>query len=303
MQISQKDIKISTPYLFFLKKMLENIIIPNPEKLATLKEAIRRDGAQKLHILADFDRTLTKAFFNDQSVPSLISVLRDGNYLTPDYAKKAQTLFAKYHPIEIDQKISKEEKKKAMNKWWRAHFNLLIKSGLKKSDIKKVVESSKIKLRPGALEFIDILHCHNVPLVIMSSSGLGNDAISMLLEAVGRHYDNIYIISNSYEWDEKGRAIAVKKPIIHCMNKNEIVVRDFPAFAAVKNRKNVLLLGDSLEDIGMITGFDYYNLIKIGFLNEKVQENLAQFQKNYDVVITNDAPMDYVNNLLKEILS
>jgi len=297
--------------------MEENIVISNSrakrrvkknecslttEELEKTKKAISEDGAEKLHVLADFDRTLTTAFVNGKSVPSLTSILRDGNYLTPDYAKKANELYAKYHLIEIDSKIPAEEKKKAMEKWWTTHFDLLIQSGLNKKDLEKVVETGNVKFREGFADFIDFLQAHKIPLVIMSSSGLGRDAISMYLEREGKLNDNIYIISNSYEWDENGNAIAIKQPIIHLMNKDETAVQDFPVFDAIKDRKNVLLLGDSLEDVGMVKGFDYDNLIKIGFLNENVEENLEQYKRNFDVVILNDSSMDYINGLLKEII-
>jgi len=68
-------------------------------------------------------------------------------------------------------------------------------------------------------------------------------------------------------------------------------------------RKNVILLGDLVADVGMIEGFPYKNLIKIGFLNENVDERLKEFKKNYDVVIINDGDMNYVNELVGEILS
>jgi len=61
----------------------------------------------------------------------------------------------------------------------------------------------------------------------------------------------------------------------------------------------VLLLGDSLDDVGMVQGFDYKNLLKIGFLNENVGENLENFKKTFDVVLTGDPGMDFINNLLK----
>jgi hypothetical protein len=61
-------------------------------------------------------------------------------------------------------------------------------------------------------------------------------------------------------------------------------------------------LGDGVNDIDMIEGFDYDNLIKIGFLNENVEENLPEVKKNFDVIILNDGNMDFVNNLLKEIV-
>lgn len=281
--------------------MTDNIVISNPKKLEKLKKSISGDRPERFHVLADFDRTLTRAFVNGKSTPSLISILRDGNYLTPDYVGKAQALYDKYHPIEIDPKVSLGKKKKAMHEWWMTHFDLLIKSGLNKQDLEKIIESGKVKFREGALDFIEFLHTHNIPLVIMSSSGLGGDVIVMYFEKESKLYDNIYVVSNSYDWDEKGNAIGCKKPIIHAMNKDETMIQDFPVFKVIKNRKNVLLLGDSLGDIGMVKGFDYDNLIKIGFLNENIEENLEGYRDNYDVIIINDFSMNYVNELLREI--
>lgn len=282
--------------------MTENIIIPNPEKLERTVKIFSKDGKDKIHILTDFDRTLTTAFINGKSVPSLISILRDGNYLTPDYAIKANELYAKYHPIEIAPKVSLEARKKAMFEWWTIHFDLLIKLGLNRKDIESVVEFGKIKFRDGFGEFADFLYQYQIPLVIMSSSGLGSEAISMYLKKEGKLYDNVYIISNSFQWDENGKAISVKQPIIHILNKDKTSVQNFPVFEVIKNRKNVLLLEDSLDDIGMTKGFDYDNLIKIGFLNENIEENLEYYKQDYDVVILNDFSMDYVNVLLREII-
>ena len=67
-------------------------------------------------------------------------------------------------------------------------------------------------------------------------------------------------------------------------------------------RKNVLLLGDSLGDLGMIEGFEYDNLISVGFLNENIEENLHAYKENFDIVIMNDGSMNYVNGLIKKIV-
>ena len=282
--------------------MEKDIIIQNTSNLENLKKSIAKDGIEHFHVLADFDKTLTTLFVNGEKVPSLISVLRNGDYLTLDYVQRANQLYNKYHPIEIDPKVPTEEKKKVMNEWWMTHFDLLIKSGLNKKDIENVIKSRKIKLRHGFSNFLNILKENNIPLVIMSSSGLGGNAISMYLKQEEKLYDNVHIISNSYKWDEKGNAIGVKQPIIHVMNKDETAIQNFPAFEIIKNRKNVLLLGDSVGDIGMVEGFDYKNLIKIGFLNENVEENLESYKANYDVLILNDSSMDYINKLLREIV-
>jgi len=284
--------------------MLKNIIITNPKRLEKLKKEISKKGKEKLHVLSDFDRTLTHAFVKGEKVPSLISILRSsGRYLSKDYVEKANALYEKYHPIEVNLKLSIKKKKKAMEEWWRAHFELLVKSGFNKKILEKVAESPRIKFREGALEFFNFLYTRKIPLIIMSSSGLGGEVISMAFKRAGKLYSNIYIISNSFIWDKRGNAIRIKEPIIHALNKDETVLKDFSFYPIIKDRKNVLLLGDNIEDIGMIEGFKYDNLIKIGFLNEKIQENLEEYKKAYDILILNDFSIDYVNLLLKEILT
>lgn len=281
---------------------MENIVVRDEEELERKIENIREQGREKLHVLSDFDRTFTKFVVRGIKTPSLIFVLRDGSYLTKDYAEKAHALFNKYHPIEINPDIPMKEKGKAMMEWWRAHFDLLIKSGLNKKDIEKVVKSDKTELREGALNFIELLHKKNVPLVILSSNGLGGDSISLYFKKEKSFYDNIHIISNSYIWDDKGNAIGVREPIIHSLNKAEIAVKNYPIYKSIKNRKNVLLIGDTLEDLGMIEGFDYENLISVGFLDEDVEKNLELYKKAYDVVILNDGSFDYVNGLVKKLI-
>jgi 5'-nucleotidase len=135
----------------------------------------------------------------------------------------------------------------------------------------------------------------------MSSCGLGKKAIEMYLKKENELSNNIYIISNTYQWDENGKAVGVKEPIIHTMSKKEIFLKKLPIFDSIKERKNVVLLGDSLSDADMIEGFDYDNIIRIGFLNEEVQEMKEIYSKKYDVLITNDSSMEFVNELLKDL--
>jgi 5'-nucleotidase len=282
--------------------MKENIVISDSEKLEKIKKSIRKGEAEDFFVLSDFDRTLTKAFVDGENNPSFISILRDGNFLTADYAQKAHALYNKYRPIEIDPNMKKEEKEKAMQEWWNTHFDLLIKSGLNKNDLEKVVDSGKVKFREGFGEFSDFLNKRNTPLIIISSSGVGGEVIFMYLEKAGKLYDNTHILSNSYEWDKNGKAITVKKPIIHAMNKNGELIKSSPFFKMIKKSKNILLLGDSLDDIDMVKGLDFKNLIKISFLNENIEECLDKYKASYDIIALNDSPMFFVNNLLKEMI-
>lgn len=282
---------------------MENIIIANQEKFEQIKAEMKKGGASALHILADFDRTLTKAFINGKFIPSLISVLRDGDYLTPEYRRKAHELFNFYRPIEKNPAIPIEQKKKLMEEWWTAHFKLIVQSGLTKKEVEAAIQSSSIQFREGAGDFFNFLKAKNIPLVILSSSGLGVEGIELCLKREGKLYNNIHIVSNSLEWDENGKAIGIKHPIIHSMNKDEAMLSNIPEiFNEIRGRKNVLLLGDSLSDPEMIDAFEYENLIKIGFLNENPEEYLESYKKTFDVVILNDGSMDFVNELISEII-
>lgn len=275
--------------------------ISSPELLESLKEKIKNDGFENLHIVSDFDRTLTYGSVNGKKTPSIIALLRDGNHLTKDYSEKAHALFEKYHPIEIDSKVPLSEKKTKMKEWWRAHHKLMLDSNLHKSDLENIVKSNQVKLRKGVSEFLDFLYENNIPLIIFSSSGCG-DEIPMYFKEIGKNYSNIYYITNQFNWDENGKAISVKEPIIHVMNKDETAIDKIPEiYNVIKNKKNVILLGDSMGDLGMIHGFAYDTLIKVGFLNYNIEESEKNYLENFDIVLEGDGDFDYINELLKEL--
>ncbi len=278
-----------------------NVIIPNPKEFEHLKTEFRKSGAEKIHILSDFDRTLTYGTFEGGKASSLMSILRNGDYLKEGYAEKAHALFDKYRPIETDPGISVEEKKRLMQEWWKAHYRLLIESGLSKSDLESVAEKIYVRIREGVSEFLDIIHEKNIPLVIFSASGCG-EVIPMLFRKMGKDYPNIFYVINIFNWDEEGKAVSVREPIIHSMNKDETVLKKFPSiFNSIKNRDNVVLLGDNVGDLGMIKGFDCENLLKIGFYNFPQEEPRHDYEEGFDVVLEGDGDFSFVSSLLREL--
>jgi len=268
---------------------------------AKLIARIKHAGHNNLHVLSDFDRTLTYGAIDGIKTPSIISMLRDGKHLTDEYAAAAHALFEKFHPIEVDPVIPVAEKKVAMTNWWRAHNELLVQSGLTKTDLEDIVANGHVRFRAGVPEFLDFLHGNEIPLVIISASGCG-DVVRMMFQSIGKDYPNIYFVTNQFEWDAAGRVIAAKEPVIHSMNKDETVLAELPrVFAAIKDRKNVILLGDSLGDLGMIEGFAFESLLKIGFLNFDFDAQRESFKQNFDVVLEGDGGFGFVNELVENL--
>jgi len=282
--------------------MMKNVIIVNETDLEKKKKAIAKDGADKLHIISDFDRTITYGLTGEgKRTATVISQLRsDSKYLGQEYKKKAHELFDFYRPIEIDTKISLDEKKKKMHEWWMKHFELIAQVGFTKKLIREVIDEKPLTFRKNSLKFLNLLNKNNIPIVFMSAAP--GDMLNEYLKQNNLLLSDVYVISNLYDWDKNGKAIKIREPIIHSFNKDETSIQGFPVYEKIKNRKNVILLGDEIGDVGMIKGFNYKTLIKIGFLNENVEENLDLYKRNFDIVLTNDADMTYVNKLLKEMI-
>lgn len=257
-------------------------------------------GKENLHVLADFDRTLTRAFVNGKKTLSLISLLRSNNCLTADYAPRAYALYDKFAGFENNSNFTKEQRTEKMLEWWNAAHGLMIECGLTKKVMDGVMAKRQMKLRDGAKKFIDRLAKNHIPIVIMSAGPAY--MIQRFFEIEGCMHNNIDIIANWYEFDGKGKMTGVKEPVIHALNKYEITVDHFPAFKAVKDRKNVLLLGDTIDDVGMVDGFDFNNLLKFGFLCDNIEEQLPVYRRYFDAIILDDGPMDALNELLDKII-
>ncbi|OIO45286.1 MAG: hypothetical protein AUJ25_02320 [Parcubacteria group bacterium CG1_02_37_13] len=312
---------------------MQQTIISNKNNLASFKKTLAKEGTGKFLVAADFDRTFTEGWMGQgatacpltgslgeacdqrsrravkncpgtlsipgKRAPSLISILRDEpGYLTPDYAQKAKALADKYHPIELDLTIPKKEKLKAMDQWWTKAFELLIVSGFEKKDLEKAVMSKCLKIRRRVKEFLLFLKKNDVPLIFISASGLGVESIKIFLEKRGLYSQNIKIVSNNFIWNEQGKAIAYKEPIVHTLNKGGVDLKHFGITEKILKRKNVLLVGDSIDDIDMAKPFEPKNLLKIGFLDFDIQERLSVYKSVFDVILLNNSPFDFINKLL-----
>ena len=81
-------------------------------------------------------------------------------------------------------------------------FNLMLRYGLTRDIIRQAMHSEDGTLREGHEMFFEMLHKNDIPLVILSGSGLGYESVYYCLEHENKLYDNIDIISNAFIRDE-----------------------------------------------------------------------------------------------------
>ncbi len=280
--------------------MQENVIIVNENEFNKKLTEIKEGGLKNLHIIADFDKTLTTAEINGKGFKSVIALLREDDYLDKDYIEKAHALYDKYHPFENDPNLSFEEKYKKMESWWQEHLDLQVEKGLTKKVVDKLSQDTKhkIEFRGGAKEFLALLEKQDIPLLVFSA-GLG-DVIQYFFEVQNVLYDNISIISNFYDFDKTGNIKGYKGTIIHTYNKGEIAIAKDKHYSKIKEKKNVILLGDSLGDVSMAGSLNHEAVLKIGFLSG--DKDLGAYKKVYDVLVLNDGSLEFVIKLIKEII-
>ncbi len=274
---------------------MENILISDSIEFDKKIKAFIKDGSSSIQVVSDFDKTLTKAFTDGKKCMSSYAILRENKYLGEEYSSKAFALFDRYHPFEISTELTFEEKKQKMDEWWDAHLKLLIEKKINKKIFQDIAEKDYIKMRLGLEKFIGILNKHQIPLLIFSA-GLG-DIIKEVLKKKGFLKENIKIIANFFKFNENGNVIGYNQDIVHVFNKNSIEHdEDIP------ERKNVILLGDNIEDLGMLEGLSYDTILKIGFLNEKIDERKEMYLKNFDLLVLNDGNFNKINEILEKIV-
>ena len=233
-----------------------------------------------IHVLTDFDRTITVG--NSESSWSILS---KSNLVTREYVLERQDLFNYYRPIELDESLEFNTKNNLMIEWWNKHISLFIKYQLSEEVVNDAARNLRtMAFRDGAMEFLENMKKRNIPVIIISA-GIGN-FIEQFLIKNQCNFDNIYIIANFIKF-KNGIAVGVSDNIIHSLNKNEVSLpQDIQAL--ITDRPNVILLGDSVSDIKMVSEEKREKALKIGFLEENIEANKLIFDSKFDVVCTDN---------------
>ena len=260
------------------------LYINNPEKLKKINF-----NSNDFYVVIDFDRTLTTC----NSLGSW-NVLENPKIFSEDCVKECKKLTDIYYPYELDYTLNFETKEKYMEEWYYGNMNLFYKYGLTYSILMDCIKNGSLTLRDGANGFLLMMKQHHIPVIILSA-GIGN-VISEILKINKCDYDNIHIISNFIEFKDD-KMLPFNSNMIHSLNKNLTVIPD-NLRKKICNKKSILLIGDLIEDILMVQKADLYKTLTIGFLETKINENLNFYNKNFDIVFTENSSFKDIESLI-----
>ncbi|XP_033123896.1 cytosolic 5'-nucleotidase 3A-like [Anneissia japonica] len=251
----------------------ENIHIKDPDKVEEIVTAFINGGHIKFQVVSDFDRTITRHHFNGKEVPTT----------------HGECIFNIFLLNNVEH-------------WWSELYGMIIETGMHKEDISKMVEQSDIVLREGCDLLFKVLEDNNVPLTVCTA-GI-TDILNAVMTYQATLYDNISVMGNKMDFDANGKIVGIScnGTVINHYNKGEITRINRDYFEQHMERTNVLLMGDSIGDLDMADGLIHADVLKIGFLNSHVEQNLEVYKSKFDIVVVDDSTMDVPNAVVNKIM-
>jgi len=300
---------VNPSHVLNLPRTATPCVTPNPTRWAQKVKHLMEAGKDKMFFVIDFDRTITKCFLENgekslDSHDTMASIPK----VTWQCKKMMEILMDKYYPIETDPDMSNEEKTGYMVEWYSLVNALLEAQGILESDVAKAVAECKdFRLRSGVGELLRFAHSAGIPVIVLSA-GLGNIIDEVLKQcihkpsgAVGEAWENVRVFSNTMQWDKGGRA-RFSEPILHPYCKS---LKDAPGdiHELIKGRHVAVLAGDSTGDLTMADGVETSEILKVGFLNERVDERLGKYtsEGGFDRVVLNDGGFDPLLDVLRKM--
>jgi len=285
-------------YLLSVILAFGNVEIKDFESVENKLLKIIRDGKDKLHLISDFDMTITKYWYNGSRSPSSHDILTRSSKVSENYRKRCDALKAKYYPIEISPELTNEEKLPYMIEWWENADQAILDEKIHKDTIVDMVRETQVVYRPGIK---DVLYCckeKKIPFLVFSA-GVQN-VIQETLAQSNLLFDNMNVVSNTMAFNEKtGICDRFVGPLYHVFNKDYLGIEGTKYEKLLENRNNVIICGDSLGDIKMADGVKHETCLSIGFLNLNKEKMLDKYKDTFDIVITDDGSFDLVNEILR----
>merc|ERR1712142_202311 len=284
--------------------------IKDEGRVKALLKSVLDGGYEKLQVIVDFDYTLTRVHRDGENLHCSWGVFETSKFVPQTYLEETAALRDKYLPIELDAHMSIEEKTPHMVAWYKEANRMLSGVGtVNKKDFSDMVKDSNVELREGTKEFMSHLSKAQVPVLVLSA-GLG-DMVQEILVGLNAMHPNMHLVSNFLKYDGEGNIVGMASDeVIHVYNKNEKSLKKLASDdfnRQIHARKNIVLMGDSLGDVGMANGVeDPEAVLKIGFLNHGVESEgdkvrLDKYLEAFDIVLVDDQTMNVGQLLLDEL--
>jgi HAD superfamily hydrolase (TIGR01544 family) len=242
-------------------QILKHFRVQNKNKTLQKLNKLVIEGKEKLHLLVDFDRTLTVG--RDKTGKDISSWEILARHLPPKAHVKQHKLYNKYRPLELSGKITPEE----AETWAHHVLEIFVENKISLTEIEKNF-LQKTDIRPHAKELLDFSKNFEIPTVILSAG------IKEIIDLWSKTFQvsPTLVLATKLITDSNGKIIDWDKNIIHNLNKKEQGHEELTKIRT--QRPNTILIGDALEDADMAEGDE--NVLRIRIVNPREDEKFNQ---------------------------
>lgn len=256
----------------------------------------------KLHVIFDFDHTLTSA-----SSPQCHDHLADHEDATLAAEMRRYLDFSDGgHPKLRGLPIVE---------WWLQVHALLVSKRVSLAQLEAAQKRRPpIQLRHGVAETLTLLLELDVPVTVVSA-GLHHviervlpfrvctlaDDCSML-----RQTNTVHLVSNRLTFGPDGGAVGAAPDIpVHAGNKDTVYMRLRPYFdEVVKSRTKLLVIGDSVGDVAAAKHIPKRQCQTVAYYNPaNPWSNRDSFDRTYDALLPHTASMIWLHDGLSRLLA
>lgn len=195
-----------------------------------------------IHVVADFDRTLTDRRPGSNEDITSWNILRD--HLPPEGQQHCQELFAIARPKELAGTMTVED----AVAWWSGVLNTYAHYGIDMNAVERDF-LHRATIRRGTKDFFVLSERLGIPITVLSAG------VKDVIELWADHYDThpTLTISTELILDENRKISDWKRgTLVHILNKSEV---DHPELNRIRaERPLAMVFGDGIGDADMAIG-------------------------------------------------
>jgi phosphoserine phosphatase len=220
---------------------IEGFAVQDEASVETKVNDFQERGADSLHVLLDFDRTITVGQSGEDDATTWQVLFR---HLPPEAQEKYQAYYSQYRPLEVSGAMTEEDART----WTSSILDLFVEYKVNLNLVEKDF-MNVVGLRPGFEELVTLCERHSVPLIVFSA-GIRN-VIDLLFSL--HNLKSSVTLSTELDVDESGLIIGWdRSSLVHVFNKRESGHAELKRIR--QQRPLCVLVGDSILDADMVEG-------------------------------------------------
>lgn len=255
---------------------------------AAKRAAVVAGGFAHLHVVIDFDRTITTYLHQGEPGATCHGVLEGRR--PPAVLAQAAALKQHYLPIETCPATPTAAKVPHMIQWYTKINAILAACGITQHDLRQDVAAARFSVREGVAQLLAASARHGFPVTVFSA-GVGDvieEALRQRCYAGAALPPTLRVISNRMLWSAEGTCTGFHAKVLHPFNKNFLEAGDFVGaeeLAALRARQCVVVVGDGEGDAEMGIGLGARVELKVGLVNDGSRADVVEkFLRLFDVV-------------------